>query len=412
MPKFYYGWVMVVITALTLAMAMGTTMYAFGLYVLPVSEEFGLSRAEVNTAAIMLNLGMSFSAPFVGKLVDRFSARLIIGISGLVFGLSFVGLALSHSVLLSALILALPMAVSMAGGAAITGNAVVARWFTIYRGRAMSLAAVGLSLGGILITPLVALLIERVEWRQTLMISGVVLAAAFLLLAQLVRDRPGPNDIEDANAKAPAPAAHNPASAKPTTALEILRSPYFWIIALCTGITVGSAQAVALTLVPLGSSEGLSPAQGAILISIMSLSAFLGKFVLAAIADKVDKHLLLAITIGALAALYLAFLTSHTFILLAACGFGLGACTSALSPVLHLLFADRFGAASFGTATGLGALLVSILAAICMRYAGEVFDRSGGYDLMFISFAAALVVVSLIFFFMRRPAPQPVAHSA
>ena len=84
--KTYYGWTIVAISVLTLSLAIGASIQAFGLFVLPVSAEFHLSRAQVNTGAILFNVGMAVSGPVLGRILDTHSARLTMIASALLFG--------------------------------------------------------------------------------------------------------------------------------------------------------------------------------------------------------------------------------------------------------------------------------------------------------------------------------------
>jgi nitrate/nitrite transporter NarK len=57
------------------------------------------------------------------------------------------------------------------------------------------------------------------------------------------------------------------------------------------------------------------------------------------------------------------------------------------APAQLALLADRFGAASFGVATGAASFLATLITAVFLRLGGELFDRTGNYRLMFAVFA-------------------------
>jgi nitrate/nitrite transporter NarK len=44
---------------------------------------------------------------------------------------------------------------------------------------------------------------------------------------------------------------------------------------------------------------------------------------------------------------------------------------------------------------------MTIIGAVCVRYAGEVYDRTGSYNLMFITFVAAQVVAAVLMLWVR-----------
>lgn len=78
MRSIYHGWWVVLAGFVCTMMAIGSTTYSFGLFVAPLSTEFGLSRADSNTGFIFLLLGFALWAPLVGRALDRVSARAVV----------------------------------------------------------------------------------------------------------------------------------------------------------------------------------------------------------------------------------------------------------------------------------------------------------------------------------------------
>lgn len=75
MRRIYYGWFIVAASMLIYMLIIGSTFSVFGLFVQPVSEEFGLSRADMNTGLILLNLGNAALAPFIGQILGEFRGQ-------------------------------------------------------------------------------------------------------------------------------------------------------------------------------------------------------------------------------------------------------------------------------------------------------------------------------------------------
>src|SRR5262249_14959998 len=93
----YYGWWIVASSVVVLTLLLGSTYHAFGVFVLPVSEDFGLSRAQTNTALILFSIGNAIWAPIVGQMLDRLPIRPIMLSGALLIGASLVALGYSHS---------------------------------------------------------------------------------------------------------------------------------------------------------------------------------------------------------------------------------------------------------------------------------------------------------------------------
>lgn len=395
----YFGWCIVAMAMLVYMLSIGTTFGAMGLFVIPVSEEFRLSRANINSAVIVLNIGNAALSPFIGRALDRYSSRGIMAVSAILFGISFVGLGLSRSIWLNVAILALPLAAALLGAGTLTMSVLLARWFTVQRGRAMMLAAMGMSLGGVVLAPVIGWLIEAEGWRTALLVMGGSNAVLLLGLAALIRDRPGPDDVEGGQAASGVQAAAP--SGVDLAIASILKMPRFWSIGLSSAVALGIAQALAITVVPLAIDHGLTMMQATSLMSITGVSAITGKLLLSTVADKVERITLLSGFFLLGAVLNAGLMVSHDYMMLACCAVILGVAAGAMAPMFYALLADQFGTASFGTVRGLMAPILAVIGALIVRLAGEVYDRTGGYELLFLIFIFAQVFAACVMYGTR-----------
>lgn len=412
MRRIFYGWYVVALSVVGFMLLVGTTFSAFGLFVVPVSTEFGLSRADTNTALILLNIGNAAVAPFIGRMLDRFPVRWIMSACAILFGGCLVTLGLSHSLLLSAFVFALPLAIALQGTGLLTVTVLIARWFQVQRGRAMALAALGMSFGGMAVAPAVGLLIHLEGWRMALIISGCAVAVIMLAAALVVRDRPGPDDVESRKSAASAAPGAPSAIGAPAKMGEILAQGPFWTIALGAALALAASQAISVSIVPLALDADLTLVQGTGLVSAMAVGGIVAKLVLGVVADRIDRISLLTAIFVLEGAICFALLLSSSLMALMVTAVVLGLIVGGLTPVFYALLADRFGPASFGTVRGLMAPITAIVAAIAVRFAGEVYDRTGDYDVMFYTFIATQAVATIFMFatrfFGRPPAVAPV----
>lgn len=399
--RLYYGWWMVALTALVLTLVFGATYTTFGLFVGPVSKEFGLSRADINTAVIILTIGSALVSPVIGRLLDRLPARPIMIVSALLFGGCLAALGLSRSLWLDAVILAVPLPIGMLGSGSMTMMVLLARWFTRQRGRAIALASLGLPFSSVLVAPVMGMLITAIGWRMALVATGAASLLLLLVVALIVRDRPRPGEVEGGAPAGPAePAAEAPLG-QPAKVGVLLSKPQFWTIGLSAATAMGTSQALTISMAPLAISNGLSTVQAATLLSMMGVGATAGMLLLAAIADRLNRVSLLTGVFLFIAAVNVALLFSRTYPTLVGCGLAVGLLSGAVTPVFYALLADRFGVASYGTVRGLVAPLTAIVGAVAVRFAGEVYDRTGGYDAMFNAFVVVLLLAAAAMFATR-----------
>ena len=215
----YYGWLVVAASTVIYMVFLGAIYSSYGLFVMPVSEELGLSRADANTGLVILSLGTAVQAPFLGRLVDKWSVRRVMALGAVVFAATYAVIATSHSLWLNAAILALLFPIAAQGACSLPAPLLIARWFKVHRGRAMAMAHLGLSLGGVVVPPIVAALIESFGWRAALTITGAGAGATLLAIALVVREWPGPGDREG-GAEARDPDGGADASPQPVAAIR------------------------------------------------------------------------------------------------------------------------------------------------------------------------------------------------
>lgn len=397
-------------------LAIGSTTYCFGLFVRPMAESFDLSRADTNLGFILLLLGMAAWSPIVGRLMDRLPARAVMGAGAGAFGAGFLMMSLAPSPWMLGLAIFAPVGFGTVACGALAANTLTSRWFLRRRGRAMGILAVATSAGGFAMPPLLAVLLESFGWRQALAVHGVVAGLCMLgLVLWLIRDRPESVGLQPDGDAGPALGAGGSAGETPRRwALgELLRHRNFWLIGLGCGLLFGADQALLSSIVPFGEDAGYSTQQAALLVSCLTVSAIAGKLLIGALADRVDKRWLFAL-VAFCHLIFLAVLLiepGYAGLVIACATVGLA--VGGAYPLWMTLLADAFGSASFGSVMGTMSLIVMPLSIFSVRYIGEVFDRSGSYDLAFWTFIAFAVVAALLIAAVKRVGERaPVAGAA
>lgn len=413
MPKIYYGWQVTAAVMAIFTLIMGATYSTYGLYVLPVAQEFGLSRADANSGIILLNIGVALISPFLGPVMDRISVRKVMIVSSLVFIASFLAIGWAPNVLICAAILLFMLPFASKGTGTLSGLVLIARWFTVRRGRAMTISQLGLSAGGLLIAPIAAVLLENYGWRIAAVVTGVACGFLLLLIALVIRDTPAPGELEAPEAiSTPASSARGSSGDRAVSWRTVLTSPQFWTIDLaCSGVAALTS-AMLITVVPLAREKGLSTLEAATLISVWSGFGIGAKILVSVIADWVDRVLLLSLFFIGGGALYFILLGANGYwpLLCVAAGFGLT--NAAVPPLQFALLADRFGAASMGTVAGLTVPFGAVLGIMSVRFSGEIFDRTGSYDGLCLAFAVLQVIAAILIFSSRYLRKIPVPHPA
>lgn len=412
--RFYPGWGVHAACFICALIVVGTTSYVFGLFVVPVSEELGLSRATINNGFISFLAGTALAAPFAGRVLDKFSARLVIALGGLSFGLGMIMLSQASSGLVMVLLILFPIAFGFAICGTLGANTVIVRWFKKRRGAALGVMAVATSLGGFVFTPIVALLIEHFGWRTALFVTGAAACTLIPLLALLmIRNRPAGTETgyeQEFNEDEAGPSARRRATGeeRPWTYAELFRNRNFWLVSVGITLLFASDQALIVSQIPHFQDAGITAAAAAVITSFMAMSAIGGKILVGYLADKVDLRwvfFVVAIAHMVLLVVYILMPTYWVLFALAVC-FGIG--IGGVFPVWSTLLAWLFGSKSYGTIMGLMTIPMKLSGVVTIRLVGEVYDRTGSYVSAFLIFSV-MIAVAIVLVSMIRPPEKSVS---
>ena len=180
----YYGWRVVGSAFIAQLFVVGFFTYAVSLLVEPIRSEFGVSLEQVMyslTAATFVGL---FMQPIGGILIDRYSVRTLMAIGALLYALGLYAAANSASLVQYIVFFALTMAIANAMVGSLSASAVISRWFTASRGRALGIAAIGTSVGGVIIPALISYWLGSVGWRGAL--ENLALAVLVIVLPVVI----------------------------------------------------------------------------------------------------------------------------------------------------------------------------------------------------------------------------------
>ncbi|MFC4250641.1 MFS transporter [Sinimarinibacterium flocculans] len=403
-PGLYRGWWIVAAGFVCTLLAIGGTTYSFGLFVTPLSEEFGLSRADANGGFIFLLVGFAVWAPIVGRLLDRLPARSVMIGGAVLFAIGFTLIALAQSPLIMGLAVLGPVSLGTVACGALASNTLTARWFRAHRGRAMGVLAIATSAGGFVVPPLTALLMAQLGWRGALGALGlIVLVVVTLCVGLLVRDRPSDLGLEPDGAAAAASPAQAPPPERSWSTGALLRNANFWLIAWGTGILLAADQALLASMIPYGVDAGFGAQRAALLVSCLTFSAIFGKLAIGMLADRIDKRWLFTAVAACNLAFLLVLLSAPGFVplMVACCVIGLA--IGGTYPLWMTLTADCFGSTSFGAVMGTMNFVVMPFSIASIRFIGEVFDRTGRYDLAFQVFIGTAFLATALIWRVRLP---------
>lgn len=180
---------MVRVLAVTETVGYGALFYCFAVLVVPMRAELGATTAQVSGALSVSLAVAGAAAPLVGRWVDRHGARWLMTAGSVLAGASV--LAWSRAGSVAELYVAF-VGVGLAGAAVLyePAFAVVAAWFRRGRARALLTVTVVAGFSSTIFLPLTQVLVDRLGWRDALVVLAVLVGSCAVPHAVVLRRSP------------------------------------------------------------------------------------------------------------------------------------------------------------------------------------------------------------------------------
>jgi MFS family permease len=408
--KFFYGWVVVGITAVVLLLAAGVRS-APGVMIDAQLLDTGWQRVVLSSSVSLGLAVFGLGAPLAGSLIARFGARLIALIGLLLMGISMlISARLSTQTELN-LFWGVLSGFGTALAGSVIGATVANRWFVARRGLVTGLFGAAGSAGQLIFIPLLTRWTDTLGWRTTAFILGVALLALLLPVLLLMRDDPSKVGQlpYGASTPLPAPALKTKGDSVMTVAL---RTPTFWLLAMTFFVCGFSSNGIIGTHFKSYALDcGIPSGTAANLLAVMGVMNFFGTLASGWLTDRFDPRKLLAMyyTFRGISLLLLPFLNQEISLIGFMVLFGLD--YIATVPPTIALCADSFGRKNVGTIYGWVFCAHMIGAAIATSMGGYIRQTQGQFGLAFVAAGILAVAAGGLSLRIRRgiAAPQLVA---
>jgi MFS family permease len=399
----HYGWVMVIIGACVLA-AFATTVFTFGVFLLPLTIEFNWDRGALSGAYSMFLLVSGFVGIFSGRLSDRYGPRPLLTITGIFIGIGFLLMSQVSSLWQVYIIYGLIMAVGT-GSCYVPITSTIPRWFARKRGIAVGVTVAGAGLGGMISPTFTQWLISSYGWQQTYIILGLVTFIIIIPLAQSMKHSPQRIGLRPYGDDGTVEAKQSPVSIAGgllfTHAIKTIR---FWVYGLLLFWSLFATMAILVHIAPYAVDIGISAMVAAGLLSIISGCSVIGRLTIGFIADRIEARRTLAacLFVITLALIWILFAREIWMFYVFAVVFGVA--YGGIISLQPLIPAELFGLSSLGIIYGSLDLLSTTGAAVGPLLAGSIFDVTESYRSAFLIFVVTgtlAVILSLILLRVR-----------
>ena len=386
------GWILLG-ASLILALSLGIR-HGFGLFLPPMSAEFGWGREVFAFAIALQNLIWGLTQPFTGALADRFGAQRTVIVGGILYAAGLLCMGLADSPWTLSLSAGLLIGIGLSGTSFSVILGVVGRAVPMEkRSMAMGIAAAAGSLGQFAMLPGTLGLIGWLGWSAALLALGV-LVALIVPLAAMVKDVPLPVLGHEQSLR------------------EALREacvhPGFWLLGLGFFVCGFQVVFIGVHLPAYLVDQHLPALVGTTVLALVGLFNVFGTYTAGWLGGRMSKPRLLTGLYLARAVVISAFiLTPLTTWSAYAFGIAMGLLWLSTVPLTNGTVATLFGVRNLSMLGGIVFLFHQLGAFLGGWLGGYLYDRTGSYDLVWL----IAILLSLLAAALNWPVrEQPVAR--
>ncbi len=399
-----YRWGQLVLGIACMAM-IANLQYGWTLFVNPISEKYGWSRAAIQVAFTIFVLTETWLVPIEGYLVDRFGPRPVVLVGGILCGLGWVLNSYANTLPL----LYFAAAVGGIGAGAVYGTFIgnSLKWFPDRCGLAAGLTAAGFGAGSALTIVPISAFIKSDGYEDAFLYFGIGQGAIVFLISWFLTR--APQQLKGTH--------HSTAAIQQTrrdySPAEVLRKPVFWVMYLMFVLVAAGGLMATAQLGPIAKDFRI----GDVPVNIMGLVLPALTFALAIdrvlngitrpffgwVSDRIGREqtMFIAFALEAIGilALYNYGQNPVAFVVLTGLVFfAWGEIYSLFPSTCADTFGSKYAAANAGllyTAKGTASLLVPLSSVLA--------TTTGGWHAVFIVASAMNAVAALMAWLVLRP---------
>jgi MFS family permease len=407
----FYGYYLVGAAFVAQFISTGMYSYVLGSFMEPMTTELGWSRADFTLTRTIGQMVMAFAGIYIGSRVDVYGGKPIMLCGSVLLGLM---LALTSQVeTLSQWLILNGVMVTI--GCAMLGNLVVnvtlSKWFVERRGIVISIAAMGVSFGGVVLTPLATWLVDTIGWRDAWVWLGVGATTLTLPLALIMRRAPEDHGLHPDGFSSAQIAQGRGERARlelagSFTRREAVRTFSFYALVIAFGFFSINIFVLLIHTVPLLSDAGLTRNEASFAMLVASVPAMISKPIWGYWIDRTSPKPLAAVSasVTGIALFLIVYATASSNLLWIYAAYAvLGLGWGGMIPMQEVIWASFFGRRFLGAIRGAAMPYALALSALAPWLVSIYRDTMGSYDGALMVVATLNVISGVLIFFAPPP---------
>ncbi len=367
--------------AVVAMIAIASPQYTWTLFTIPLSKALHASLSDVQIAFTLFVIAQSWFVPVLGYAVDRFGARLVVALGGVLVAVSWVGSGLATSLVH----LYICYAVGGLGVGAVYGACLglALKWFPDRRGFAAGMAVGAYGSGAALLVVPIRRVIETDGFRTAFLFWGTLLGLVLIAVARPMVPPLSPGGPRAITSRAAGRRVAEPPACTPT---QMIRSGAFHLMYVVSVLVMFGGLLVSAQLKPLAVAHGIDrmvvlPGVDLLSFTLMAnlVTAALARPFWGVISDRIGRELtmIISFSVGGAAIFGLLETLRHPVgfaVFSSLIAFGWGAAFVVFSAAIGDMFGSEYAASNCGvhyTSKGVAAIFAGWGAAKVLELTGS-----------------------------------------
>ena len=398
-PKLFYGWVIVMGGMFVMGTVIGIGWNCFSQFIKPVCADMGFSRQAMGTNMTLLSFSQMFVNFSWGTITKKISLKKLMRFASVLNPLAYFCYSFAQNIWMF-YICSVVIGITMIMLTTLAFSLILSNWFHEKRGTALGITTMGTGIGGMLLNPVAASLIESFGWRTAYQVLAVVIFICTVIPVWfLIRVRPEEMGLKPLGwEKELAAAGGHVPEEEGMLFKDLIKTGRFRAVCLCVCFSSTAIGTLTQLMSPHMTDNGYSTSAAALMVSVCMAALAIGKMSLGMIYDKLGtrKSTLLSISCGLIGLTGMVLCANKLMLPLIVIGQCFGSSFGTVG--VPVITQNLFGKRDYSQCYGFIAACSSVGGAISPTLNGAVFDRMGSYNPAFLLWISLLIVALCVFY--------------
>jgi len=395
----YYG-LIIVLACFLLTMLGRGIFYIYGVFFVPIENEFEWSRAVTSGAFSISVLISGLCGIFAGQLCDKYGPRVVIAFCAVFLAMGYILMSVVHNTVEFYLIYGILVSAGV-GGFWAPLLSTLARWFNNKRGLMTGIVTSGISFGTLVLPPVATQLIDAFDWRTTYVIMGVLVLLVSMIGIALIRRFPQNRDMEIGKKYLIESISLD--SLAVFDLQEALRTRQFWMVCAIYVFFGIIQMTVMVHIVPHAVGMHITAINAATILSVVGIVSLAARVIIGAASDKIKVKISVIFCLSLLMVSFIWLLYAgdlwQLYVFAIMFGFGYGG----MSCLQSLIASELYGLLSLGAIAAIFAFAQDIGGAAGPYMAGYIYDVTSSYHWAFVVCGLSALIALIIGVLLTPP---------